>query len=115
MEAVIERAEKAELNYRWMVERVADQKLDGYRELGQRAAKAEERADRAKQERNEARRTALIANVVDTWAWMPGGTDGENDLASMSDDTVVTMTAGTLRMLLNKEESNEPTSKARIT
>lgn len=41
------RAEKAEANYRFMVERAADQKLDGYRELGARAAAAEERADNA--------------------------------------------------------------------
>jgi chromosome segregation ATPase len=42
-----QRAEKAEANYRFMVERAADEKLDGYRELGQRAASAEARAERA--------------------------------------------------------------------
>ena len=41
------RAEKAEANYRFMVERAADEKLDGYRELGARAAAAEERAEKA--------------------------------------------------------------------
>lgn len=40
-----ERAEKAEANYRFMVERAADQRLDGYRELGQRAAYAENDRD----------------------------------------------------------------------
>jgi len=40
------RADKAEANYRWMVERAADQRLDGYRELGARAANAENEADR---------------------------------------------------------------------
>ena len=44
------RAEKAEADYRFMVERAADQKLDGYRELGARAASAEERAEKAEAE-----------------------------------------------------------------
>lgn len=51
------RAEKAErerdearANYAFMVERAADQKLDGYRELGARAAAAEERAEKAELE-----------------------------------------------------------------
>ena len=44
--AMTERAAKAEENYQFMVDRAADQKLDGYRELGQRAADAENRADR---------------------------------------------------------------------
>jgi DNA repair exonuclease SbcCD ATPase subunit len=43
--ALKERAEKAEKNYRFMVERAADEKLDGYRELGQRAADAENQRD----------------------------------------------------------------------
>jgi hypothetical protein len=37
---------KAEANYRFMVERAADEKLDGYRELGARAAAAENERDR---------------------------------------------------------------------
>lgn len=45
-----QRAEKAEANYRFMVERAADAKLEGYRELGQRAAAAEQRAERAEAE-----------------------------------------------------------------
>ncbi len=36
---------EAQANYRFMVERAADQKLDGYRELGARLAASEERAD----------------------------------------------------------------------
>lgn len=62
MEKLRERAEKAErerdearANYAFMVERAADQKLDGYRELGARAAAAEERAEKAERERDEAR------------------------------------------------------------
>ena len=47
--------DEARANYAFMVERAADQKLDGYRELGARAAAAEERAERAERERNEAR------------------------------------------------------------
>lgn len=42
-DAALARAEAAEKNYRWMVERAADQKLDGYRELGAKAAAAESR------------------------------------------------------------------------
>lgn len=41
------RADTAEANYRFMVERAAEQKLDGYRELAARAAKAEEERDKA--------------------------------------------------------------------
>ena len=47
--------DEARANYAFMVERAADQKLDGYRELGARAAAAEERAERAERERDEAR------------------------------------------------------------
>jgi len=39
--------DKAEANYRFMVERAADEKLDGYRELGARAAAAENERDAA--------------------------------------------------------------------
>ncbi len=38
---------ESESNYAFMVERAADARLDGYRELGQRAANAETRADQA--------------------------------------------------------------------
>jgi len=41
------RAWIAEENYRWMVEHAADQRLDGYRELGDRAACAENARDAA--------------------------------------------------------------------
>jgi hypothetical protein len=44
------RADKAQANYQFMVDRVADEKLDGYRELGQRAADAENQAVILKQE-----------------------------------------------------------------
>src|SRR3990172_226308 len=37
-----ERAEKAENNYQFMVDRAADEKLDGYRELGAKCASLEE-------------------------------------------------------------------------
>ena len=59
---LVKRAEKAErerdearANYAFMVERAADQKLDGYRELGARAAAAEERAEKAERERDALR------------------------------------------------------------
>jgi hypothetical protein len=40
--------DEAQANYRFMVERAADQRLDGYRELGQRAATAENERDEAR-------------------------------------------------------------------
>jgi len=50
-EAEVERQERraldAEEKYRWMVEHAADQRLDGYRELGSRAACAENERDAA--------------------------------------------------------------------
>jgi hypothetical protein len=42
-----QRADAAEKNYAFMVQRAADQHLDGYRELGQRAADAERERDNA--------------------------------------------------------------------
>jgi len=39
--------DEAQANYRFMVERAADQRLDGYRELGARAAAAENERDKA--------------------------------------------------------------------
>lgn len=48
------RAEKAEANYRFMVERAADEKLDGYREMGSKCAALEERAEKAEAERDDA-------------------------------------------------------------
>jgi len=42
--------DKARGNYQWMVERAADERLDGYRELGARAAASENEVDRLKAE-----------------------------------------------------------------
>lgn len=66
-----ERSETAESNYQFMVDRAADAKLDGYRELGERAARAENERDHLKR----AVRAAL-------GAWCPrdpggDGADGE--------------------------------------
>lgn len=54
--------DEAKANYQFMVNRAADEKLDGYRALGARAAAAENEADRlrrslaaAEQERDEAK------------------------------------------------------------
>lgn len=49
--AVVMDRDKARANYQWMVEHAADEKLDGCRELGATAARAE-------QEREDARRFA---------------------------------------------------------
>lgn len=45
--------DNAEANYRFMVERAADERLDGYRELGQRAAQAKQRAEAAEKREAE--------------------------------------------------------------
>jgi len=44
--------DKAQANYQFMVERAADQRLDGYRELGARAAAAENELDRVRANRD---------------------------------------------------------------
>jgi hypothetical protein len=68
---------EAQANYRFMVERAADQKLDGYRELGQRAADAENLVDRLRSLLAEAREVvrpfaeaygAVRGTLVDPWA-----------------------------------------------
>ena len=47
------RADKAEANYRWMVERAADQRLDGYRELGAKCAALEAERDQLRAARRD--------------------------------------------------------------
>jgi hypothetical protein len=44
---LVARVERAEANYRFMVERAADEKLDGYRELAASVLAATQRAERA--------------------------------------------------------------------
>jgi hypothetical protein len=61
------RAEKAEANYAFMVERAANQHLDGYRELGARAATAENEADRLRGEAKVA--NALHQELNDLFGW----------------------------------------------
>jgi hypothetical protein len=50
-------------NYEWMVRRVADKKLDGYRDLGARAAKAEAERDHFKAQLREAQERGLDAEA----------------------------------------------------
>jgi hypothetical protein len=50
METLHEERDEARANFRWMVEHAADEKLDGYRELGAKAAKAEQERDDARAE-----------------------------------------------------------------
>jgi len=52
---------EAQGNYEFMVRRAADQKLDGYRELGQRAAEQEARAEKAE---SQARRMKAEARKI---------------------------------------------------
>lgn len=52
LKASFERDE-AQKNYQFMVDRAADEKLDGYRELGRRAAEAENALGQVRRERDE--------------------------------------------------------------
>ncbi len=60
-----------------------------------------------KRERDEARRAASRHHESE-WLWTR---DGDNDLESMSDDMVVTMTARTLRSLLEKAKQGASGSR----
>ena len=61
--------DEARGGYRWMIEHAADQKLDGYRELGARAAAAENERDAARLERDSG------AGKVPTYSEPTGGGD----------------------------------------
>ena len=50
-----ERADKAEQNYRFMLEKAADKSLDGYRELASKVLANEIRAEKAEAERDKLR------------------------------------------------------------
>lgn len=66
--ALVGRLDVVGKNYRFMVERAADQKLDGYRELGARAAAAENKADRLRGELTEAQRvTREAVDLLRAW------------------------------------------------
>ena len=54
VERITRERDEARANYQWMVERAAAAKLDGYRELGQRAAEAENSRDEVRRELDEA-------------------------------------------------------------
>ena len=57
--------DEAQANYRFMVERAADEKLDGYRELASRLAAMEAERDEARRERDKARDE--LEAVADEW------------------------------------------------
>ena len=57
--------DEAQANYRLMVERAADEKLDGYRELASRLAAMEAERDEARRERDKARDE--LEAVADEW------------------------------------------------
>mgnify|MGYP001579306950 CR=1 FL=1 len=71
--AVTAERDEANANYVFMVERAADQTLDGYRELGQRAAEAENAADDVRAELAAAK--ADKAQAVEA-AYFSGWGDG---------------------------------------
>jgi len=75
------RAEKAEANYAFMVERAANEKLDGYRELGARAAAAENERDEL---RAENRKLRDVLEWVNTQC--PGKCAGVCDAALRGED-----------------------------
>ena len=53
--------DEARANYQWMVERAADETLDGYRDLASRLAAAENERDDALRERDAWERRARVA------------------------------------------------------
>ncbi len=78
VEELARERDEARANYQWMVERAADRKIDGYRELGQRAADAENerdeaRAELAKATANNARRNLALDALH--YVWCSGGCD----------------------------------------
>lgn len=80
------RADEAEKNYRFMVERAADQKLDGYRELGARAAAAENgRDDLVRRLAAADERIAILVEANDALTEMARES---NDVASRAADCV---------------------------
>ena len=66
------RAEKAEANYQFMIDRIADEKLDGYRELGRRAASAESRAEKAEARVSELDAAILEADLMPMYSHTTG-------------------------------------------
>lgn len=67
LEAAERERDEAQANYRFMVEKAADEKLDGYRELGQRVATAENNADdlaRRVKDLEEALASSLTDNMM---------------------------------------------------
>jgi hypothetical protein len=63
LERVKAERNQAQANYEWMVQRAADEKLDGYRELGARVAQAEAERDHFKTQLREASERSLAAEV----------------------------------------------------
>lgn len=78
------RAEKAEANYAFMVERAVNEKLDGYQELGARAASAENEADRLRARLRE------TAKILITEVGADGPMDAE-DVARRAVERMVTL------------------------
>ena len=68
--------DEARKNYQFMVDRAADEKLDGYRELGLRAATAENERDAAVL--RVARLTEALRGIYETKVTRPGGSFGFN-------------------------------------
>lgn len=86
VKALKARAEKAEANYQWMVNRAADEKLDGYRALGARAAEAENQADQLR-----AHVEKLHGLIRTALAWGVNGSEGYDALTAF--DTAAALRA----------------------
>ena len=90
--------DRARDDYRWMVEHAADQKLDGYRELGARVAAAETRVERTE---------AQLAEAI-SWAWNLG-----DELDSNHARWVIGQLAERLGVKVTLPPENEPNNRLR--
>ena len=84
--------DRARDDYRWMVEHAADQKLEGYRELGARAAAAETRAERTE---NRVAAQAALTQAAERWADTPADDPNIHEIEAALFDTI-TKFRGTL-------------------
>jgi len=62
-----EERDKAQANYKFMVDRAADEKLEGYRELAQKVADREAEIERLRAELEAYRKIARNSNGVAGW------------------------------------------------
>jgi hypothetical protein len=79
LEVVQAERDKARADYQFMVDRACNEKLDGYRELGARAAAAENRADTREREVGQLlQRLATVAQILIDEVGAEGPLDAED-------------------------------------